>query len=216
MGFFFNKEREYEKYDAQMHLVSKWINHLHVTDREIHQKHNEMVNYLHHMHKFVQDLSKENELLRRRMQEIEQKNISRDEVHHIVNSKEIAIDTRHIENNIVERLKEAQKPQEVVQNVKKSEEIIEKVPKTETSVPNQELSYSEKLVMNVLFGADSPLSYEAIGSRLNKKAGTIKVYINDLKRKGIDLEEFNGPSNVKLYALANKEKVNKLYNMNSI
>lgn len=224
--FWERKEENHKKFEAHMDLASKWINHLHNTDREHHRKHDEIVNYLHHMHGFIHHLKNENEELKKNIQELRANSVSRNEIRHLNAPKEISIDTKPIENAIFERLRlEIPKHEEkiverIVEIPQKMTQKEEKITKTETSmsqmVHKQDFTYSEKQVLNVLFSAESPLSYEAIGARLNKKSGTIKVYVNDLKKKGIDLEEFDGPGNIKLYALTNKEKVEKLYNLSVV
>jgi biotin operon repressor len=215
------KEEHHRKFETHMHIASRWINHLHDTDRAHHRRHNEIVSYLHQMHNFVSHLKKENEELKQEIQKIKENTTSKHEIMHLVNQKEIHLDTKPIETAILERLKlEIPKQEQVVIEKKiekpiKITENFEKQTKSETLVPEkpiQDFTFSEKEVLNVLFSADAPLSYEAIGVRLNKKSGTIKVYVNDLKKKGIDLEELNGPGNIKLYAITNKEKVKKLYN----
>jgi biotin operon repressor len=220
--FWAQKEDRSKGFEADMRLISRWINHLHETDKTHHSKHNEIISYLHQMHQFVQTLKQENITLKREITDLKQNSISRDEALSLINCKEVEIDTRHLEQQIIEKLK-GQLPksterivEKIIEIPQKTAQIDQKSLKIETSTQKTvqpELTYSEKLVLNVLFSAESPLSYEAIGSRLNKKSGTIKVYMNDLKKKGIDLEDLNGPGNIKLYALTNKEKVKKLYNI---
>jgi len=225
MGWFWGKKEVQEphvhhlhRFEGHFHNISKWIEHFHTTNKEIHKKHNDIIQYLHQMHTFVNELRHDNEKLRHKVHNLENSSISRAEIQRLVDEKEIIIDTEHIENKVLDKLKlHLPEPEEKIVEktveIPAKETVIErKEPKFETSNA-QELSYSEKLVLNVLFSAESPLSYDSIGSRLNKKPGTIKVYVNNLKRKGIALEELNGPGNVKLYALTNKDKVKKLYNI---
>lgn len=213
------------KHQRQIQILTQWAHHFHTNHEQIHQKQQDIVAYLHHVHATIGNLQNENRRLKDTLSSMKQHTLTKAEVQHLIAEHRVRdIDTQKIEDALYDRIKEAiptllpKNPP--AQNITAEEPVpdlaAEPAPPAAIDYADGPLSYSEKLVLNILFSADTPLSYEQIGSRLNKRPGTIKVYVNNLKRKGIDLEEYNGPGNVKLHALTNREKVRKLYNLPQI
>jgi biotin operon repressor len=63
-----------------------------------------------------------------------------------------------------------------------------------------------------MFDSTAPISYNDMANSTGHSPNTIKVYINSLKKKGVEFEEIMAPNGTKLYAVPNKQKVKKLYN----
>ncbi len=74
------------------------------------------------------------------------------------------------------------------------------------------LTNPEKKLLSIMFNEAEPLTYEQISHKTGHSINTVRVNMNILKKKGI-IEEHLLPSGVKLFALSNKEKIKKMYNL---
>jgi predicted RNA-binding protein YlqC (UPF0109 family) len=101
-----------------------------------------------------------------------------------------------------------------VKTTLKDEKITDIVQKTDELSRNL-LTNSEKWLINILFNSTEPMTYEQIVGKTGKSLNTIRVYMNSLKNKGSIIEETTLPNGTKVFAVSNKERVKKLYNVNS-
>ena len=164
------------------------------------QKQQDIVTYLHRMHTIVGNLQEENRKLKDEIHSVKQSSLTKAEAHQLFRQQgEVRVDTGKLEDTLYDRIKSSlpsllpQKPSaREITPVQPISHVTEQpapsknpvsAPTPSTSVLDEPLSYSERLVLNILFSADAPLSYEQIGARLNKRPGTIKVYVNNLKKK---------------------------------
>ena len=77
------------------------------------------------------------------------------------------------------------------------------------------LTNPEKKLLSLLFNETEPMTYEVISHKTGHSINTVRVNMNVLKKKGV-IEEHMLPSGVKLFALSNKEKIKKMYNLEVI
>lgn len=93
---------------------------------------------------------------------------------------------------------------------------IAQVSKQTQEIAQTTLTNSEKWLLNVLFNSSEPITYDQIVAKTGKSLNTIRVYMNSLKNKGSLIEETVLPNGSKVFAITNKERVKKLYNINTL
>jgi len=98
---------------------------------------------------------------------------------------------------------------------KNIEELHEKVKPVQKEIPITSpatLTNPEQKLLNLLVAETDPVSYGHIAERTGNSINTVRVIMNNLKKRGL-IEEHTLPSGVKLFNASNKEKVKKLYNI---
>lgn len=75
------------------------------------------------------------------------------------------------------------------------------------------LSGPEHQLIQLMFNANTPLTYGDISRKTGKSVNTIRVYMNSAKAKRDFIEEFRKPNGEKIFSIKNKEKVKKLFNL---
>lgn len=78
--------------------------------------------------------------------------------------------------------------------------------------PSQRLSNPEQKLLSLLFNEDHPLTYEQLVQKTGKNINTLRVTMNNLKKNSL-IEENQLPNGLKVFAVANKEKIKKMYNV---
>ena len=102
-------------------------------------------------------------------------------------------------------------------------QAIQTMPQSSLMPPQkQEIVYSnalltnpEQKLLNILFTETEPLSYSALSSKTGHSINTVRVNMNMLKKKNL-IEENLLPSGVKLLNLKNKERIKKMYNIQTL
>lgn len=79
-----------------------------------------------------------------------------------------------------------------------------------------ELSNPEKLLLNVLFNENKPLTYEDLSRKTGKSVSSVRVYMNSLKSKKPIIEDFLTPTGAKIFSVKNSEIVKTLFNIKQI
>lgn len=77
------------------------------------------------------------------------------------------------------------------------------------------LTNPEQKLLNLLLDEPDPISYSQIASKTGHSVNTIRVIMNTLKKKGL-VDEVTIPNGSKLFNAKNKEKIKKLYNIESL
>lgn len=77
---------------------------------------------------------------------------------------------------------------------------------------NSQLTNPEQKLLNLLMTEPDPVTYTKISQLTGHNINTVRVNMNTLKKKGL-VEESSLPSGVKLFAVVNKERVKKMYNV---
>ncbi|MBN2881048.1 hypothetical protein JXM83_03255 [Candidatus Woesearchaeota archaeon] len=103
-----------------------------------------------------------------------------------------------------------------VKSALKTEQNTEKIVEKTEYLTKSVLTNSEKWLLNVLFNSSEPLTYEQIVAKTGKSLNTLRVYMNSLKNKGSLIEETTLPNGTKVFAVSNRERINKLYNVQSM
>ena len=88
---------------------------------------------------------------------------------------------------------------------------VEKMPK-ETIIPDSSLTNPEQKLLNLMLSESDPISYSTVAEKTGNSINTVRVIMNNLKKRGL-VEENVLPSGVKLFSAINKEKIKKLYNI---
>ncbi len=80
---------------------------------------------------------------------------------------------------------------------------------------SSDLTNPEQKLLNLLLNEPDPISYSQIAGKTGHSINTIRVVMNSLKKKGL-VEEAMIPNGSKLFSAQNKEKIKKLYNLETI
>ncbi len=84
---------------------------------------------------------------------------------------------------------------------------------TAKPAPQQgELTNPEQKLLNLLLSEPDPVSYSAIAEKTGNSVNTVRVLMNNLKKRGLIVENIL-PSGVKLFSAQSREKIKKLYNL---
>jgi len=96
------------------------------------------------------------------------------------------------------------------------EKITEDIKKLTMEKPLQPppggLTSPEQKLLNLMVSESDPVSYSHIAEKTGNSINTVRVIMNNLKKRGL-VEEQVLPSGVKLFSATNKEKIKKLYNI---
>ncbi|MBN2368622.1 response regulator transcription factor [Candidatus Woesearchaeota archaeon] len=82
------------------------------------------------------------------------------------------------------------------------------------TTPAVELTNPETELLNLLFNANGPMTYQDIADKLKKSINSVRVYMNSLKSKKNIIDEFTTASGSKIFSIKNSELVKTLYNLN--
>ncbi len=85
-------------------------------------------------------------------------------------------------------------------------------PQTHSHSQAYSLSNPENKLLNILLDQPDPISYAKISELTGNSVNTVRVVMNNLKKKGL-VEENILPTGEKLFSVKNGEKVRKLYNI---
>ncbi|MGM5482758.1 MAG: winged helix-turn-helix domain-containing protein [Nanobdellota archaeon] len=77
------------------------------------------------------------------------------------------------------------------------------------------LTNPETKLLNILMNEKDPISYSRIAENTGNSINTVRVVMNNLKKKGV-VEENVLPNGQKLFSAKNKEKIKKIYNLSKI
>jgi hypothetical protein len=91
-------------------------------------------------------------------------------------------------------------------------EISHQRPEHEPKAEEHSLSNPEQKLLNVLLSQSDPVSYQALAEKTGNSVNTVRVIMNNLRKRGL-VEEHLLPTGIKLWNAANKERVKKLYNL---
>ena len=173
------------KHDKNLTLMLSWFEHF----RKMHTEHKQEINVM------KTDISQ----LQDKLQKIEK--IDDEFIKNIV-EQYITLpktDKEELEEDLFEELTNVREMPKEVQT------IVKEIQTT--------LTKSELEILNMLYNSNLPLSYADLAYKVRKSPSTVKVYLNALKNKGIELEEHSAPRGIKLYSISSKEKIRKFYNL---
>ncbi len=185
------------KVDRDIYLIQQWINHLHEKSENIKNSHyehleltkrdinniNKWLQYLHthnlEMHKFVKETS--NSIIKLRNNQIELlKRLEKIEQGQL----------RTLERTIKGQVKDISP---IIEDMSQSSIIVEKN-KNEKEYENfggnvnkSEFNGSQIELLNMLYHANRPLSYDEVAKILGKKEKSIRNLIYELREKGIKI-----------------------------
>lgn len=200
LGFFKKKKEEelkmqlnrgLSKLDRDIYLIQQWIGHLHEKGEDTRNSHfqhvelsrkelaeiNRWVRYLHahniEMHKFVKETTNNIMQLRKNYEEI-MKRLEKIEGGHL----------RTLERTIQGQIKDMSLKKEDISIKNGNLFIVEK----EKMMQKSEFAGSEIEMLNVLYHADRPLSYEECSKILGKKEKSVRNLIYELREKGVKIK----------------------------
>ena len=189
--------------------ISQRLDHLYIKHETLHGKHNKNMDLMLSWFENFQNMHTEHKeeilALKGSMVKVQGKleNIEKIDEEFIKNIVEKYVimpkeDKEELEEELFEELTS-------VREIQREREVI-------TKEAEKGLTKSELELLSILYNSSIALSYIDIGRKLRKSPNTIKVYLNALKNKGIELEEHSAQRGIKLYSISNKEKVKKFYN----
>ena len=82
-------------------------------------------------------------------------------------------------------------------------------------INSMQLTNPEQKLINLLMAQADPVSYSLIAEKTGNSINTVRVIMNNLKKKGL-VDENVLPSGVKLFIATSKEKIKKLYNIDHL
>jgi len=85
----------------------------------------------------------------------------------------------------------------------------------EVKVNTANLTNPEQKLLNLLMAESDPVSYSHIAEKTGNSINTVRVIMNNLKKRGL-IEEHTLPNGTKLFNSTNKEKIKKLYNIDHL
>ncbi len=201
-----------------------WINYLHENIRQItqntdnlhkhHSYHSEEVKRsIDGLNKWVEYLHSSNQKMEKDLTRVEdsiKRQLRKDmEKYH----EELLT---HIQDLIVTRTDMSQARADILTEMEKRLDERPKRQEIPLKMPvfsSEELTSSEKELVNFLFNQSAPLTYSDIANRMRKSVNSVRVYMNALKLKKDLIEEFRQPNGTKIFGLKNREKVKTLYNL---
>jgi hypothetical protein len=137
-------------------------------------------------------------------------------VEHLINEKQDhvkqLIDEKHDKTNkhILEQFDVINEKVKVIKRDKLVQPIEPMI-----QVNSMQLTNPEQKLINLLMAQADPVSYSLIAEKTGNSINTVRVIMNNLKKKGL-VDENVLPSGVKLFSATNKEKIKKLYNIDHL
>jgi hypothetical protein len=187
--------------------IKKWINFLYTNQkkqnddllrieaefREAIEKYSE---YILKLHKMIEEKQSpdESELLSKVQELLDKKRSDID--------SELKKIEEKLENRLLDRIKDVVKADEP--------SLLPDNPKRSVDLTNP-----EQKLLNLLLNEPDPISYAQIAGKTGHSINTIRVVMNSLKKKNL-VEEAMIPNGSKLFSAQNKEKIKKLYNLETI
>ncbi|MFW6383213.1 MAG: winged helix-turn-helix domain-containing protein [Nanoarchaeota archaeon] len=211
------------------HLQRKWINHLHDfslrlnNDLHSHREAAEdgvdnLKGWIDHLHynqgKQQKDLEKVEEsvtqmlvLVNKSLSQMQQRIEKLENVN-------FSSDQTNLENKPAQPTKDTGKQISASEGVEKSNQNKTiSFPATKDGLQNDySLTNPENRLLNLLLSQADPISYSKIAELTGNSINTVRVVMNNLKKKGF-VEENVLPNGGKLFNVMNKEKIRKLYNI---
>ena len=238
MGFLervFNLKREdkvknsFKKIHKNLEKQQEWIEYLHNHSQSlyedtsiIHNKHlnhkKEIYDHINNIHSWIDFLHSNHNQLEKNLHELENniktqlkqemKKYHQDLLfyfEHLLKNQDYSKIKQEILDEVEEKIEEKNN-NHIIENIKYE-------PETKINNNIDQLTGSEKELINFLFNQDTPLTYEDIARKTGKSINTIRVYMNKLKNKRNIIDEFKKPNGVKIFSVKNKERVKTLYNI---
>ncbi len=190
--------------------LSKKLDYLYVKHEGLQGKHDKnltlLFSWFEYFQKMHEEHKKEIETLKKRLEEVNEKL----EVVEKIDEEFI----KNVVDNYVSMPKDdkLELEEELVEELTFAREDTVDIEKT-TKRLHKTLTKSELELLNVLYSSHIPLSYIDLAQKVKKSPNTVKVYLNVLKNKGIELEEHSALRGIKLHSISNKEKIKKFYNL---
>jgi len=183
-----------QKHDNNLEVIKQWIDFFNKKHKNTDDKLQIMANYIKQLQETIDRNKIANETF---VKQIIDEYVDIPKIDKDLLKKEIAMELDYVEN--------------YVKNDPKNE--IESKTK---DISQMILTNSEKWLLNILFNSAEPLTYEQISYKTGKALNTIRVYMNSLKSKGSLIEENLLPNGSKVFAVTNKERIKKLYNIETM
>ena len=219
----------FKKLHRHMNLQKEWINYLHENTKKLHE-HTRMLNESHNEHR--KEVSKNIENIKQWIEYLYKNHLKLEEDMEDMENNIKGIIKKdlekyhyelilYFENLITDRLNHNKLKKEILadveymideRNIKETESLV--LNESSPAYDKEDLSASERDLLNFLFNANNPMTYEDIALKTNKSINSIRVYMNSLKSKKDIIEEFRKPDGVKIFSVKNKEKIKTLYNLN--
>jgi len=189
-----DKNRELTK--KELADVRNWINHLHTNTR----KHEKSVEALEkHMKKTIELYNKHIvELYKKASEQSKRESELRESI------------VKEVKNIVNDKHKETSETME--KHVQKLKDMAPEKPSIQSS---SMLTKPEQKLLNLLLSETDPVAYSHIAEKTGNSINTVRVIMNNLKKRGL-IEEHILPSGVKLFNATNKQKVKKLYNIDHL
>jgi len=202
-------ERSLSRMDRDIYLIQQWISHLHEKGEEVRNSH------FRHIEVTKKDISEINKWIR-------YLHTHNSEIHKFVReTTNNIIDLRKSYNEIAFRLEKIEKGQlrtlertnqgqiEDKSALKKdtSEPIITSISETERKVYKTEFNGSQLELLNLMYHADRPFSYEEMAKMLGKKKKSIRNLIYELREKNINVKSKPTGVRKKGFYLDKEEKI---------
>jgi len=173
--------------------LSRWVDHL---NKNAHKQHSAIERYEKHLNKIMETY---NQNFHDLYKKLEQSKTKEDDIR------------EQIMDDVKDMLDEHK--EETSKNILKLHDKI-KVPvvKAEPDHRPATLTNPEQKLLNLLMGESDPVSYSHIAEKTGNSVNTVRVIMNNLKKRGL-IDEHMLPNGVKLFNASNKERVKKLYNI---
>ncbi len=198
------------KIDRDIYMIQQWISHLHDKSEGIKSSHLEHIELtrrdINNINKWLQYLHAHNSEMHGAL-----KHIIGSMIELKKNFEGMTMKIEKIEQGqarILERTLEGHVADKSLE--KKDMEIAEKhviIAQKEQIVPKHEFSGSQLELLNVLYHADRPLSYEDLSRLLGKKEKSIRNLIYELRGKKVDVLSRPIGIRIKGFYLVKEEKI---------
>ena len=207
--------------EAQRQWVG-YLNQVHHWLRHTHDRHKELTrNDLEALKNWVAELHRNARQHENSMRQLEKSVRDISQAHHAYLMElykkmgELSSRDQQIRSEIMKEVHELvdSRHEEMHGHMEKIRDRVEKMPQAERAQHVQSsLSNPEQKLLNLLMAQSDPVSYGFIAERTGQSINTVRVVMNNLKKRGL-IEEHMLPSGVKLFTASNKEKIKKLYNL---
>ncbi len=195
-----------KKHEEALKAIEKSVNDAAITNRK----------YIDGLHNRINELiSSEQKLKKEIMADVHGIVQERhDEARQLIDKKHAEVKQAIDEKNTEIRQMVDEKHEEAKKNISAISDKVDKMPhyrQPEQRDPSL-LTNPEQKLLNILLAAPDPVSYTHVAEKTGNSINTVRVIMNNLKKRGL-VEEHILPSGVKLFNAPNKEKIKKLYNI---
>ena len=177
------------EHDTQLNHMQKWIHYLHAFQQT---QQTRLANLEHSLHLTITAYNTHITALYKKLATVPI--LDKDAL-----KKEILKDFNHI-------------PQRETMPALPVQAALKAIPEATLTSQRLSLSNPEQKLVSILFNGDHPLSYEHLVQKTGKNINTLRVIMNSLKKHNL-IEQNVLPNGVKVFNIANKEKIKRLYNV---